>query len=303
MQTNWLNESHSIEQQISNDINEIWLKRDDLIHPIVSGNKWRKLKYIIEDCLEKKIGHIITYGGAYSNHAIATACVCSNYNIKCTIIIRGEEPKEPNHYTLLLIAFNAELVYVSRADYKDKTQILDLMEFNPVKSLVLAEGGAHELAAKGCGEIITSLTNTYDAIFLASGTGTTAFGIAKKLQEQHAETPLYVVPVLKNENEIKTMLNDFSHVSVIENAHLGGYAKTNTELFDGINHLLKQCGVLLDPVYTAKAFLAMHTWIRDLGWKNKKILFIHTGGQLGLFSQPMLSKWSASRDTIAAASE
>ena len=104
MRNKGLNESHSIEEHLSAGLNEIWIKRDDLIHPIVSGNKWRKLKYVIQHALKNNINHIITYGGAYSNHALATACVCSLFDLKCTIIVRGEEPAEPNHYTLLIRA-------------------------------------------------------------------------------------------------------------------------------------------------------------------------------------------------------
>ncbi|MDB4347824.1 pyridoxal-phosphate dependent enzyme [Bacteroidia bacterium] len=294
MRNKGLNESHSIEEHLSTGLNEIWIKRDDLIHPIVSGNKWRKLKYVIQHALENNINHIITYGGAYSNHALATACVCSLFDLKCTIIVRGEEPAEPNHYTLLIRAFNARMVYVSREVYKQKDQVLESLNYDSDRTLVLAEGGAHEFASQGCGEIISVLKNAYDAIFIASGTGTTALGMAKKMTELNMRTELYVMPVLKNESETAELLIEFSNTHVLNNAHLGGYAKTNAELFEGINQMLAQHGIVLDPVYTGKAYIAMLKHIKESKWKGKKVLFIHTGGQLGLFSQPMLKAWANS---------
>jgi len=239
MLNKWFNENHSEEQLLENNQNQIWIKRDDLIHPIVSGNKWRKLKYVIEHCLENKVAHIITYGGAYSNHSIAAACVCSLYNLKCTIIIRGEKPAIDNHYTLLLKAFRAELIYVSREIYKDKQKALTFVDYDENNCLVLPEGGANSLSKIGCAELIESLKNQYDAIFVASGTGTTALGMLHALNGKPLKTHLYIVPVLKNEEEIEQLCQGFSNFTVSKDAHLGGYAKTNSEVFETINMFKK----------------------------------------------------------------
>jgi 1-aminocyclopropane-1-carboxylate deaminase len=294
MNSKGLNEGHSSEQLLESGANEMWIKRDDLIHPIVSGNKWRKLKYVVQHCLQNSIDHIITYGGAYSNHSIAVACVCSINSIKCTIIIRGEAPEEPNHYALLLRSFKATLVYVSRLDYADKQKVLEQIGYEDKNSIILPEGGAHPMAHKGCGEIISSLTQTYDSIFIASGTGTTAVGILKHLQESNINTHLYIVPVLKNEAEIAELCSAYKNHSVINGAHLGGYAKTNAAVFETIDHLLKTQGLLLDPIYTAKCYIAMQKQIATEGMQNKKILMVHTGGTLGLFSDRMLKSWGGS---------
>lgn len=291
MQNKGLNESHSKEEQLTAGLNEVWIKRDDLIHPIISGNKWRKLKYIVDHCLENNINHIVTYGGAYSNHAIATACTCALFGIQCTIIVRGEKPANPNHYTLLIKSFNAKIVYVSRASYSQKEQVLADLKFDINSTLILPEGGAHELALQGCGEIITELENSYDAIFIASGTGTTAKGIAKRISELELETNLYVIPVLKNEDEIKSALKDYPKAKVIKNAHFGGYAKTDPGLFRIMEEMLAAHGILLDPVYTAKAYIAMLDFMQTHKWSDQKVLFVHTGGQLGLFSEPMQKAW------------
>jgi 1-aminocyclopropane-1-carboxylate deaminase len=186
------------------------------------------------------------------------------------------------------------MVYVSREVYKQKDQVLESLNYDSDRTLVLAEGGAHEFASQGCGEIISVLKNAYDAIFIASGTGTTALGMAKKMTELNMRTELYVMPVLKNERETAELLSEFSNTHVLNNAHLGGYAKTNAELFEGINQMLAQHRIVLDPVYTGKAYIAMLKHIKESKWKGKKVLFIHTGGQLGLFSQPMLKAWANS---------
>lgn len=291
MHNNWFIENHSQEQLLEDSQNQIWIKRDDLIHPIVSGNKWRKLKYVTKYCIENKIGHIVTYGGAYSNHSIAAACVCSLYKLKCSIIIRGEKPVIDNHYTLLLKAFGAELIYVSRETYKDKEKALSLVGYDENNSLILPEGGAHALSQQGCAEILDSLKNQYDSIFVASGTGTTALGILKTLNSQGSKTHLYIVPVLKNEEEIEQLCKGFSNYTIIKDAHLGGYAKTNVQVFETVNLFLKEYGILLDPVYTAKCYLALQRTINEQNMQCQKILMIHTGGQLGLFSDVMIKKW------------
>jgi len=293
MQNKWFDEGRSTEELLEDGVNQIWIKRDDLIHPIVSGNKWRKLKYLIAHCQENNIYQIITYGGAYSNHSIATACVCSLYNIKCSIIIRGEKPAIDNHYTLLLKAFEAELTYVSRELYKHKEDALKLLHCNEQETLVLPEGGEHPLSEQGCAELINGLNNQYDAIFVASGTGTTALALLKALNAQSSACHLYIVPVLKNEEEIQKKLVGCFNYTVVKNAHLGGYAKTNPQVFKTINIFLMQHGVMLDPVYTAKCYMAMQQKIAESEMQNQKILLIHTGGQLGLFSNEMLKKWAS----------
>ena len=209
MQTNYFDESLSTEQFLENDGWKLYIKRDDLIHPIVSGNKWRKLKYALQYMHDNNIKKMLTFGGAFSNHTLACACVCALHNIQLTVISRGEKSVEPNHYQQFLKAFKAKVIYVSREAYRDKETLKS--DYNATKdTFVLDEGGKHKLADQGCQEIIESLNLEYDAIFLASGTGTTALGIANAIKNKKLKTTLYIVPVLKNETEIEEILKGFS---------------------------------------------------------------------------------------------
>lgn len=292
MRSNYLDLQASKEQLLEDSKNEIWIKRDDLIHPIVSGNKWRKLKYLVAKIKEQGIETVITFGGAYSNHILATACVCAQEGLSCKLVIRGEEPKLLNHYLLMCKSFGASLHFVSRSIYKEEKQSLDYLGFsNTPKSIVISEGGEHHLAYLGCQDIIGELNQNYDFIFTASGTGTTAIGLAQALQRSN--TKLVVVPVLKNELEIEEKLKDFNCTEVLHNAHQGGYAKTNMAVFNCIEQVLQEHGILLDPIYTAKSYLAMRSYMIDK--ENKKALFLHTGGSFGLFSDIMQKKWAQSQ--------
>lgn len=282
----------SIEQKIISGPNEVWVKRDDLIHPVVSGNKWRKLKHLISEVTIRNLGGVITFGGAFSNHLIATANVCSMLNLECHLIIRGEEPKERNHYLTFCKALGAQLHFVSREDYRDKAGCLEKLPIEVSNYLMIPEGGAHPLAHKGCMEIITELQNDYDYIYLASGTGTTAMGLAMAIKEFHKATRLMVVPVLKNEQAISELLEPYPFAEVMFNQHLGGYAKTNSDLFREIEKTVLKYGILLDPIYTAKSFMAMLEHCKSM--QKKKILFLHTGGTFGLFSDFMIKQWNKS---------
>ena len=294
MKNSAFNEEASKEEFIFKSKNEFWIKRDDLIHPIASGNKWRKLKYVLDYYVQNDFRQLVSFGGAYSNHIIATACACAKFKIMCVLIIRGEEPKEPNHYLLFCKSFGAKLIFVSREKYKNKEELcLELGYSTKPDTFILPEGGEHELANLGCQEIIKSLTQEYDFIYTASGTGTTSLGLAKEIANQGLKTKLMVVPVLKNEEEIRKKLHGYKFVEVLENGHLGGYAKTNSAVFNQIDEALLDYGITLDPVYTGKSFLKMIN--HSQSYNDKKVLFLHTGGTFGLLSSSMLKKWNSAQ--------
>jgi 1-aminocyclopropane-1-carboxylate deaminase len=289
MNNPYLNVAASVEQEIVSE--EIWIKRDDLIHPVVSGNKWRKLKYIIEDIKAKGLSKVVTFGGAFSNHILATSCVCAQEALDCHIVIRGEKPKNLNHYLLMCKSFGAHLHFVSRHLYKDKQASLDSL-VGLTDTYIINEGGEHPLAFKGCEEIVDELKQNYDFIFTASGTGTTAIGLAEAIRKRGLKTRLIVVPVLKNEDEISEKLRNYN-AEVLKDRHCGGYAKTNDMVFESIEEMLRNHGILLDPIYTAKSYMAMIDYLE--GQVSKKSLFLHTGGIMGLFSEAMLNKWQKSQ--------
>ena len=263
----------------------ISVKRDDLIDPYISGNKWRKLKFILADVVAKGKNHLVTFGGAYSNHLVATAAAASRNNLKSTAFVRGEEVT--NEMLTLCRLFGMHLIFVDRESYKNKTLLFSSHFGDDEKAYFINEGGASKEAVIGCAEIIDELTPTYDHIFCAAGTGTTAAGLLKGINKHNLQTKLHVIPVLKGgefiKNEIESYESNLNNLILHTAYHFGGYAKTTPDLIQFIKEFTATTGMLIDPVYTAKMFYA----INDLANKNyfekdAKILAIHTGGLLGI---------------------
>ena len=266
--------------------NNLSVKRDDLIDPYISGNKWRKLKYVLAKAEEEKKTHLVTFGGAYSNHLVATAAAASRSGLKSTAFVRGEEVQ--NEMLLLCSLFGMKLIFTDRESYRDKHKLFQQHFANDHQAYFIDEGGASPEATIGCAEIIGELTETYDHIFCAAGTGTTASGLLKGIQQHQLNTKLHIIPVLKGgsfiEDEIvqHTPLSD--HLNLHLNYHFGGYAKTTPELISFIKTFTSKTGLLLDPVYTAKMFYAIFDLQKQgIIGKDEKILAIHTGGLMGLF--------------------
>ncbi|WP_052266341.1 1-aminocyclopropane-1-carboxylate deaminase/D-cysteine desulfhydrase [Pedobacter kyungheensis] len=266
--------------------NNLFVKRDDLIDPYISGNKWRKLKYILAKAKAENKTHLVTFGGAYSNHLVATAAAAARSGLKATAFVRGETVK--NEMLLLCSLFGMELIFTDRESYRDKHQLFESHFANNAEAYFVDEGGASAEATLGCAEIIGELTETYDHIFCAAGTGTTAAGLLKGIQQQQLAAKLHVVPVLKGggfiADEIARYTTTDKQLALHLDYHFGGYAKTTPELIHFIKMFTAQTGLLLDPVYTAKMFYA----ISDLEKKgqlhrDERILAIHTGGLMGLF--------------------
>lgn len=266
-------------------LNPIWVKRDDLIDPYISGNKWRKLKYILKDAQAKGKKHLVTFGGAYSNHLVATAAAAARNGLKATAFVRGEEVT--NEMLLICTLFGMQLIFVDRESYKNKAELYHAHFGNDENAYFIDEGGASEEAVQGCAEIISELNEHFDHIFCAAGTGTTAAGLLRGINQQQFTTKLHVIPVLKGgdflRDEIGKYETDLSNLYLHTNYHFGGYAKTKPELLTFIKNFSTQTGMLIDPVYTAKMFYAINE-LKGQNYfkKEEKILAIHTGGLLGI---------------------
>ncbi len=267
-------------------LNPLWVKRDDMIDPYISGNKWRKLKYTLEEATEKKKSHLVTFGGAYSNHLVATAAAAARFNFKATAFVRGDQVE--NEMLLLCKLFGMQLIFTDRNIYKNKSLLFESHFANDEDAYFIDEGGAGKAAVKGCSEIISELTSDYDHIFCAAGTGTTAAGLLRGINEKKINTRLHVIPVLKGgkfiREEIEKYETNINRLTLHTDYHFGGYAKTTPTLLAFMKTFISETGMLIDPVYTAKMFYA----INDLKEKNyfqpnDKILAIHTGGLLGIF--------------------
>ncbi len=263
----------------------VYIKRDDLIHPFISGNKWRKLKYTLADAQQKNKNHLVSFGGAYSNHLNALACAGAMFGFKTTAFIRGDEGVS-NQMLALNKLWGMEFIYTDRTSYKDKEILFENYFGQNEQAYFVNEGGAGILGAKGCEEIVTELTENYDKIFCAVGTATTLLGITQAIKNKQLTTKAEGICVLKGAENIdeelqKNQLQDYYKIH--HQFHEGGYAKSHPKVMDFITMFASQTGILLDQVYTAKMMMAVFTLAQqDYFEPNSKILCVHTGGLLGL---------------------
>ncbi|MDX1751915.1 MAG: pyridoxal-phosphate dependent enzyme [Salinimicrobium sediminis] len=269
----------------------IHLKREDLLHPEVSGNKFRKLKYNIAEAISQKREILLTFGGAYSNHIAATAAAGKISGLKTIGVIRGEELEKDLEKTLqenptLRFAHvcGMRFHFISRSNYRQKTSEAFIEELHEKfgNFYLVPEGGTNELAVKGCEEILLQGDAEFDVISCAVGTGGTISGIINSSAEHQQ---ILGFPALKGDF-LKSEIDRFSKKSnweLIPNYHFGGYAKVDRELIEFMNDFRSNYGVLLDPVYTGKMMYGIFDLARK-GYflKNTRILAIHTGGLQGI---------------------
>ncbi len=264
---------------------EVFIKRDDLIHPVISGNKWRKLKYLLKQAQAENKRHLVTFGGTYSNHLLATAAAAAKFGFQSTGFVRGEEV---NNETLFLCRLHGmHLIFTERASYRNKRELFEEHFASDSHAFFIDEGGASALAAKGCSELVGELKDSYDHLFCACGTGTTAAGIINGLNRFGLPTRFHGIPVLKNGEWLRTDISVFLEQPSAYDLHteydFGGYGKTKPELIEFVKQFVRSTGILIEPVYTGKMLYALY----DLAGKNyfkpgSKILVIHTGGIWGL---------------------
>lgn len=284
---------------------ELFIKRDDLIHDEISGNKWRKLKFNIEKYTQKKYDSILTFGGAYSNHIAATAASGKLLNIPTIGIIRGEELNVNSNKTLKKAYEDGmKLVFVSRTKYSERYERIyhEELRIQFGNALIINEGGANFHGVIGSGEVLSEINFKPDYIYTASGTGTTAAGLLLTSDT----TKVISVPVFKKggfiREEIENLLIQFqfSEEELAEKMDLlelnlthdfGGYGKHTAELIDFINDFHSITQLKLDQVYTAKMMFALLNDIKSGKIEPKsKVVALHTGGLQGLSSiTPLLN--------------
>ncbi len=261
------------------------LKRDDLIHQEISGNKWRKLKFNIGAAKEQDLKTVLTFGGAYSNHIAATAAAGNQLGIKTIGIIRGKEGFK--NETLKLARSNGmHLKFVSRQDYKLKTErsFIENLKKEFGSFYLIPEGGANELGVKGCEEILDEQSRDFDYVICSAGTGTTASGICRSLKIQK----MLVFPALKGASFILDEMRQYCNSENIGKLdlqldyHFGGYGKVKPELIEFYKQFKTEYNVELDLVYTSKMMYGLFDLIsKDYFKSSSKILAIHTGGVQG----------------------
>ncbi|MBT8236572.1 MAG: pyridoxal-phosphate dependent enzyme [Bacteroidia bacterium] len=268
------------------------VKREDLLHPVISGNKFRKFKYNLESARKKGSKTLLTFGGAYSNHILATACAGKENGFQTIGVIRGEEIAEKwkeNPTLSKANEYGMNFRFLSREEYRKKEDPLWLQDFleGMCDLYVLPEGGSNALGIKGCEEIIVPSDKKYSHICCAVGTGGTMAGI---VNSSNSNQQVIGYPVLQNSDLVKDIHNfsSQSNWTLETKYHFGGYAKTSSKLIQFMNSFKEDTGILLDPVYTAKLFFGIFDMIKNRKFpRESKILAIHTGGLQGITAMNM----------------
>lgn len=265
----------------------LFVKREDLIHPFVSGNKFRKLTYNLAEANKEKQDTLLTFGGAYSNHIAAVAAAGKLHGFKTIGIIRGEElvRKVDSNPTLRFAVENGmQLKFVTRENYRKKTseEFLTQLTEEFGRFYTVPEGGTNDLAVKGCAEIITENEKDFDTICCAVGTGGTISGICNGA---YSHQQILGFPALKGDflqKEISQYTNK-ENWQLMNDYHFGGYGKVSEELVTFINQFKQQTGIPLDPIYTGKMLFGIIDLIKNGHFaKQNRILAIHTGGLQGI---------------------
>lgn len=271
------------------------LKREDTIHPFISGNKYRKLKYNLLEAKRQEHTALLTFGGAFSNHIAATAFAGKEAGLKTIGIIRGEELKDSwteNPTLKLAKEHGMEFHFVSRSDYREK----DTSTFyERLKSLfgdfyLLPEGGTNALAVKGCEEILTEADMEFDFVCSCVGTGGTVAGLINSAKPHQT---VLGFPALKGDflkqDILKFARNE--NWEFIPDYHFGGYAKVDERLIDFINTFKKETQIPLDPIYTGKMLFGILDKVKQGFFKpGISILAIHSGGLQGIKGMNLVLK-------------
>lgn len=271
------------------------IKREDLLHPFISGNKFRKLKYNLLQAKAQNQETVLTFGGAYSNHIAAVAYAGKEQGFKTIGVIRGDElgDKITDNPTLKFAQeCGMQFEFVTREAYRLKTEpdfIANLQQKFGSFYLV-PEGGTNEYAIKGCEEILTEEDAAFDFICCAVGTGGTISGI---INSALPHQKVLGFPALKGDF-LKDEIRKFAankNWELITDYHFGGYGKVNEELIEFINQFYKQTRVPLDPIYTGKMVFGVIDLIQKNYFPdNAKILLIHTGGLQGIQGMNVILK-------------
>jgi 1-aminocyclopropane-1-carboxylate deaminase len=265
---------------------QLWLKRDDLIHPVISGNKWRKLKYPLDHALSLGADSLISMGGAYSNHLHALAYVGQALGLDTAGIVRGEQPAVLNQTLQDMKAWGMQFKFMSREEFRRIRQHKHWQELPGIEpnQYWLPEGGSSPLALKGVAESAIEIDIPYDTLCVPCGTGTTLAGLINAVPDS---ITLYGFSALKTGD---FLINDINKLlptpkvnwHLISDYNFGGFAKLNHILEEFIMQFEEQTLISLEPIYTAK----MMYGIIDLAKKGffkpgSRIIALHTGGLQG----------------------
>ena len=277
-------ESHQIFNSLYKDTNiKVFIKRLDLIESDIAGNKYFKLKHNIKEVISKGYKKIVTFGGAFSNHILASSIIAKNNNLLSVGIIRGEE-HHPLNSTLKKAALNGmKLVYISRSEYKlkESKKFIENIYGLYGDCYIIPEGGTNDLAIKGTGDIITD-DDDYNYICCSVGTGGTIAGI---INASNSNQRVLGFPAIKGFEKLNDNINLWTNKdnwTLIDKYSFGGYARFNNDLINFIKDFYLNHNIPLDMIYTAKMIYGVNDLIRNNKINsNSSVLLIHTGGLQG----------------------
>jgi 1-aminocyclopropane-1-carboxylate deaminase len=265
----------------------LFIKREDLIHPFVSGNKFRKLKYNVLQAKAENHSVLLTFGGAFSNHIAAVAYAGKEQGFETIGVIRGDELRDKiseNPTLSFAQECGMRFEFVTREAYRHKTETAFIEQLHAKfgSFYLVPEGGTNDLAVKGCEEILTELDADFDFVCSAVGTGGTISGL---INSALPHQKVLGFPALKGDflqDEIRNFVQN-KNWELQTDYHFGGYGKVTTEFIEWMNWFYAQTGIPLDPIYTGKmVFGVMDLIQRNYFPPNSKILMIHTGGLQGI---------------------
>ncbi len=290
------------EIQLNNITNEAIIDKDvflsgiswhvlrlDLVHPVISGNKYFKLKYYLREAIAGRYKGILTFGGAYSNHIIAAAYVASVSGLSSIGIIRGERPAIFSQSLLNAEAYAMKFKFISREEYatKEDGDWQEKIKADHPGFYVIPEGGYGNSGAKGAGEILELFSsNQYTHICCACGTGTMLAGL---INASRPEQICIGISALKGHGQLNKLVTKLLYpmaikkrFDILHDFHFGGYAKPSKALFNYMNHFYQKHGISTDFIYTAKLMYAVEHLIKDHFFPGgSRILSIHSGGLQG----------------------
>lgn len=280
------------------------VKRDDLLHPDISGNKWRKLKHNLLYAEANNKDHLLSFGGAFSNHIHALAAACNHFQFKATGIIRGENHYASNPTLSQAQQWGMQLQFVDRKTYrlKEQTEYLHTLQTQYPNAYIIPEGGSNNLAIPGVEEVVTELmqqsTQPIDHLFTATGSAGTMSGLISGILKHSHATQVHGIAVLKNAHYLEQsvvnfvpqaeQLNWYLHT----NFHEGGYGKISPALATFCRQFVDQTQIPIEPIYTGKMFYALWQLIEQGYFSaGTHIVALHTGGLQGLTGLKTLRKF------------
>jgi len=274
-------------QKIETEKGVFFLKREDLNHPSVQGNKWRKLKYNLEEFINGDYKGIVSFGGVFSNHVYALASACKILSITCKLYLRGYSLDQNNPSVKYIIDCGAEIELLSPTAYREKSNTQFINTLLAQNYYVIPEGGTNELGIKGVEElgmeIVGQLDEPPDYICVSAGTGGTAIGLIKAFANERIK--VLVFSSLKGDFLREIIQEKVGELpfELITDFHFGGYGKFNKDLVSFCNSFKEKYQIPLDPVYTGKMMYGIDQMMKENYFKTAdKVLAIHTGGLQGV---------------------